>query len=188
MTTKATYSGTREVRTFVDLDHGSNVLLLKAEQDERGSYYTVMGSLLLTAFTFEAYLNHIGSKFLPYWEEIESIRVLDKYSVLTKHFKVEPEASKRPYQTLRSLFKFRNAIAHGKSQVLNETREVASDADPHDFLPKAHWEEYCTLGNAKRAREDVRNIIEELHMAAGEGDFPFIHGVGIGSLSVEPEA
>jgi hypothetical protein len=184
----ATYSGTREVRTFVDLDHGANVLLLKASEDERGSYYTVMGGLLLTAFTFEAYLNHLGNKIFPYWEEIEAIRVMDKYSVLTKHFRIAPDFSRRPHQTLRSLFKFRNAIAHGKSQVLNETKQVAANADPHDFLPRADWEEYCTLANAKRAREDVRKIIEELHLAAGEGDCPFIHGVGIGSLSLGPEA
>src|SRR5690606_32340455 len=116
------------------------------------------------------------------------IRVMDKYSVLSKHFKVEPDFSRRPYQTLRSLFKFRNAIAHGKSQVLNETKQVAADADPHEFLPRAHWEEYCTFDNATRAREDVHKIVEELHLAAGEGDFPFIHGIGIGSLSLEPEA
>jgi hypothetical protein len=48
------YEGTREVRTFVDLAHGADVLIGKSEQEPKGSYYTTMSALLLTAFTFEA--------------------------------------------------------------------------------------------------------------------------------------
>ncbi|MBU2852384.1 hypothetical protein HF929_15215 [Acidithiobacillus ferrivorans] len=46
---------------------------MKTEQDEKGSYYTTMSALLLTAFTFEAYLNHLGDKTIKFWEEIEPI-------------------------------------------------------------------------------------------------------------------
>jgi hypothetical protein len=56
----------------------------------------------------------------------------------------------------------------------------------HDDTPKAHWEEYSILENAIRAKDDISQIIIELHKAAGLGDYPFIHGVGIGSLSIKP--
>lgn len=186
MVKDAIYKGSREVRTFVDLNHGANVLIQKTEADEKGSYYTTMGALLLTAFTFEAYLNHLGDKMLKFWSEIESIKVMDKYAVFCKHFGLNPDFSRRPYQTLRSLFKFRNAIAHGKSQVLEETKEVSSQAALRDHTLKAPWEEYCTLEKAKWAKEDVSEVIQELHRASGLGDYPFIAGVGSGSLSVKP--
>ena len=186
MVKDAIYEGTREVRTFVDLAHGADVLITKTEQEPRGSYYTTMSALLLTAFTFEAYLNHLGEKTIKFWEEIEPIKVMDKYSVLCKSLDLNPDFSKRPYQTLRALFKFRNAIAHGRSQILQETKEVSSQDDPHDHTPKAHWEEYSILENAKRAKDDVSQIITELHKNAGLGEYPFIHGVGIGSLSIKP--
>jgi hypothetical protein len=185
MAKDAIYSGSRVVRTFVDLNHGADVLIRIAEEEPRGSYFTSMGALLLTAFTFEAYLNHLGVKRIKFWEEIESIRVMDKYAVLCKELDVTPDYSKRPNQTLRALFKFRNAIAHGKSQILEETKEVSSQDEPYEHTPKAHWEEYCTLDNAKRAKEDISKIITDLHTKAGLGDYPFVHGVGIGSMSIK---
>ncbi len=186
MAKDAVYEGEREVRTFADLAHGADVLIMKAEQNMKGSYYTTMSSLLLRAFTFESYLNHLGSKHFKLWDEIESIKVMDKYSVLCKELSVTPDLSKRPYQTLKSLFRFRNSIAHGKSLVLNETKAVSSQDDPHEHAPKTEWEEYCEINNAKRAKEDISKIITELHKAAGLGDYPFIHGMAIGDITLKP--
>lgn len=184
MAKDAIYEGEREVRTFADLGHGVDVLIKKAEQDEEGSYYTIMGGLLLTAFTFEAYLNHLGDKRLSDWEKKESLKVMDKYSVLCKDLGITPEFSRRPYQTVKALFTFRNSIAHGKSQILKETKKVSSKDDPYQHSPKTRSEEYCTLKHAKRAKEDISEIIKELHREAGLGDYPFIHGATIGSLSL----
>jgi len=186
MAKDAIYEGTREVRTFVDLAHGADVMIMKTEQDLKGSYYTTMSALLMSAFTFEAYLNHLGEKSIKFWEEIEPIKISDKYSVLCKQFNISPDFSKRPYQTLKSLIKFRNSIAHGKSQILQERKEVSSKDEPYEHIPKAHWEEYCNLENAKKAKDDISLIITELHIAAGLGDYPFIHGAGIGSLTIKP--
>lgn len=185
MAKDAIYQGTREVRTFVDLAHGADVLIMKAEQESKGSYHTTMGALLLTACTFEAYLNHLGQKTIKFWEEIEPIKVMDKYSALCKNLSICPDFSKRPYQTLKALFKFRNAIAHGKSEILQETKEASTLDEPYQHTPKAHWEEYCVIDNAKRAKEDVETVVTELHKAAGLGDYPFSHGAAIGSLSIK---
>ncbi len=185
MAKDALYEGRREVRTFVDLGRGANGLILIAKEVPKGSYYTTMGALLLTAFTFEAYLNHLGEKRFSFWEEVDSIRVMDKYSLLCKELNIKPVFSQRPYQSLRTLFKFRNAIAHGESQVLEKTKPVSSVDDPHEHTPKAHWEEFCTIENAERAKEDIDNIITELHKAAGFGDHPFINGMSIGSVSLK---
>lgn len=158
---------------------------MKTEQDQKGSYYTTMSSLLLTAFMFEAYLNHLGSKYIKFWDEIESIKVMEKYSVLCKELGIVPDFSQRPCQTLKALFKFRNSIAHGKSKILKETKAVSSQDDPHTHAPKTEWEEYCELNNAKRAKEDISEVIKELHKKAGLGDHPFIHGMTISSVSLK---
>jgi len=186
MAKDAVFSGEREVRTFVDLSHGADVMLTFAKESERGSYYTAMSSLLLRAFTFEAYLNHLGSKKAEFWPEIDSIRVMDKYAVLCKMLSVSPDFSRRPYQTVGLLFKFRNSIAHGKSVVLKNSKDVSADDDPYQHIPRATWEEYGTTENAERAKEDISAMIVELHKAAGLGDYPFVHGVGIASMSVKP--
>jgi hypothetical protein len=185
MAKDAVYEGEREVRTFADLAHGSEVLIMKTKQDQKGSYYTTMSSLLLTAFTFEAYINHLGDKKIKFWEEIEPIKVMDKYSVLCKELGINPDFSRRPFQTLKSLFKFRNSIAHGKSKILKETKEVSWQDDPHIHKPRTEWEEYCEIGNAKRAKVDISEVIKELHKTAGLGDHPFMHGMTITSVSLK---
>jgi hypothetical protein len=159
---------------------------MKTEQDQKGSYYTIMSSLLLTAFTFEAYLNHLGDKTIKFWEEIESIKIMDKYSVLCKELGINPDFSRRPYQTLKSLFRFRNSIAHGKSKILIEIKAVSWQDDAHTHEPRTEWEEYCELNNAKRAKEDISEVIKELHKAAALGDYPFMHGMTISSIKIKP--
>jgi hypothetical protein len=178
----AIYEGEREVRTFADLNHGADVLLDTARDREKGSYYTIMGSLLLSAFTFEAYVNHLGDKTFPFWVQIEATRVLDKYAVLYKQLNISPDFGVRPYQTLQQLFRFRNAIAHGKSVLLREAKEVDASSDLHEHMPKAEWEDYATLANAERAREDISAIVTELHKAAGLGNYPFVHAPAVGSM------
>jgi len=182
----AKYEGKREVRTFVDLAHGADVLISKTVQDEKGSYYTIMGSLILRAFSFEAYLNHLGSKHFEFWGEVEPIKVMSKYSILCKEFDIPLDFSRRPHQTLKALFKFRNAIAHGKSKILEKTKTVSFQDDFDIHSPKAEWEEFCSLDNAKRGKEDVSKIIEELHKAAGLGDHPFTSGLTVGGITLKP--
>lgn len=186
MAKDAVYEGQREVRTFAYLAHGADVLIMKTEQNPKGSYYTIMSSLMLIAFTFEAYINHLGNEKIKFWEEIESIKVMDKYSVLCKELNIFPNFRCRPYQTLKSLFKFRNSIAHGKSKILEETKAVRSQDDPYAHTPRTEWEEYCKLDNAKRAKEDINKIIIELHEAAGLGDYPFTKGIAEGTISIKP--
>jgi len=185
MAKDAIYEGEREVRTFADLNHGADVLLTIAKEQPKGSYYTIMGSLLLSAFTFEAYLNHLGAKLFSYWENLESLPVMDKYAVISQHLKVKPDFGRRPYQSTRNLFRFRNAIAHGKSVILREKKEVSSATEPSDHTPKTQWEEYATLENAERIRGDVSAIVKELHIAAGLGDYPFIHGSTVSGMSLK---
>jgi len=182
----AIYKGEREVRTFADLNHAAWVMIKKSEENAQGSRYTDMAALLFVAFTFEAYLNHLGQERIEFWSSIESIKVMEKYDCLCKSLGVSPNFSKRPYQTLKSLFRFRNAVAHGRTQVLKTEKLINSQDEPWSHSPQTDWEEYCTGANAKRAKEDVEKVIVQLHVAAGLGDYPFMHGGTISSVSLKP--
>jgi hypothetical protein len=186
MVKDATYKGQREVRTFADLNHAAWVMIKKSEENALGSRYTNMAALLFTAFTFEAYLNHLGHELIEFWDNIDSIKVMSKYECLCKHVGVTPDFSTRPHQTLSKLFQFRNSVAHGRTQILKVSKAVSSRDDPWKHSPKTDWEEYCTDENAKRAKCDIEAIIVQLHKAAGLGEHPFIHGATISSVSLKP--
>ena len=179
---KAEYTFRRVVHTFTDLKHGADILIEKSEVEPKDSYYTDMGALLLTAFTLEAYLNHLLQKKTPYYEQLERLSIDDKFSFLCKHFGWITDKSARPFQTVTQLFKFRNAIAHGKSEVLRGTKIVELDGDFDDRQPRTRWEEFCTHENAKRAQEDICTVVEKLHNLAGLGGYPFTRGLGTGSF------
>jgi hypothetical protein len=123
--------------------------------------------------------------------EIESTSVFKKYTILTKDLGLTSDSSRRPHQTLRGLFNFRNAIAHGKSVVLEvherlDGPSTISSRDPR--LPKPHWEEYCTLPNATRALADGSEIVAVLHRVAGLGEHPFFqHTIGMSILVVQDD-
>ena len=183
MAKNAKFESERKVNTYTDLAHGANVLIDKSESDQKGSYYTIMGSILLTAFTFEAYLNHVGEKIFKFWEEIEYCRVKNKYKIIFKELDMNPDYSTRPYNILASLFNFRNSVAHGKSQILIESKKISWKDDLDKHKPKTVSEEYCNLKNAKRAKEDIRKIILEMHDVAGVDEFAFDSGLTISSVT-----
>jgi hypothetical protein len=184
--TDATFSATREVRTFADLHHAALVMLKKTQEEPRGSAFTTMAALLFTAFTLEAYLNHLGHLRIAFWPEIDSIRVMDKLGCLCKDLSIQPDFSRRPFQTLSQLFRFRNSLAHGRTEVLKAEKQINAEDDPWTHLPKTDWEEFCTLPNALRAREDIGAVIALLHKAAGMGDRPFMHGSATSSVTANP--
>jgi hypothetical protein len=181
----AIYTGKRDVRTFAELSHAADILMQTAQEHLRGNLYTVLSSLLLRAFTFEAYLNHLGERHLKLWDAKKQLRWFDKFKKICKRLSFTPKKSARPYSTLRPLFDFRNLMAHGKSETINEEREVNSqDADKYHW-PRTEWEKFCTFENVKRAKRDITAIIITLHKQAGLTDDPFAPPEASGSVRLK---
>lgn len=183
MKRKAELEIEREINTYWDLYHASCVIMEIAKEVTEGKFYLYMSSIVLSAFTIEAYLNHVGKKLIPYWNEIESIRITDKLTVICKHVGVEPDNGSRPFQVLTDLFKFRNALAHGKSKIEKITKEVDADDKISDHTPREHWEKFCNEGNAMKVREDVKEIIQIIHDASGIDGSPFISGITVSGIT-----
>ena len=92
------------------------MILERAKKKEAGSDWDTVSSLLFSAFTFEAPLNHIGSKVIPYWDEFERLPRKNKSNILLKHLNMAPDFGKRPFQSLHALYLFRDGVAHGRDE------------------------------------------------------------------------
>lgn len=181
--TKVIIKKDREVRTYAELWHTSDYLLDKGKEQQEGSFHQFMASLVFTAFTLEAYLNHIGPKIFNCWRDLERLGPKEKLNVIAEKLGIAPDYSRRPWQVLSALFGFRNDIAHGKSVNISQEDVIAlKDHDDHQFglfIP-TRWESYCTERNADRAREDIKEIVDTLHAATGiEDEHPFVTGIQI---------
>lgn len=189
---KARVSKERQVNTYAEMWRVSFELLRKAKEDRKGSYYQFMASLIFTAFTLEAYLNHIGQRIFACWNDLERLSPSKKLNVIAEKLGVAKDDSKRPFQTVSSLFKFRNDVAHGKSVQLKSEDQIRVIDDKfddymHDPL-ETRWQKYCTLKNAERAREDVEKIIKLLHEVSGiTDDMLFNVGMWFGSSTLLPQ-
>ena len=81
------YETTYEVesKTYAAIFHTAWHLLDMAENHETGRLLNLQAATVFFAFTFEAYLNHVGAEELGFWDEIERISYQKKLNVLSKH-------------------------------------------------------------------------------------------------------
>jgi len=189
---KAKVSKERQVNTYAYLLHASKVMLQKAQNEREGSVYHAMASLTFTAFMLEAYLNHVGPQIFKCWDDLKWLSPLSKLNLIAEKLGVKADKGKRPYGTIVDVLRFRNTLAHGKSEVLkvsNEIRVVDETFDAHMFERlNTKWENYCTQDNAERALADTETIIKELHKHASiSPDCPFSFGLQESSATLLPE-
>lgn len=189
---KVKISREREINTYSWLRIASDATLGEAKKGDDGRYYQVMASLIFTAFMMEAYLNHTGSHIFNCWGDLERLSPSSKLNIVAEKLGIEIDEGRRPYQTLSELFKFRNALAHGKSVSLKPADKIRLMAEPFDdhmdeWL-QTGWEKYCTQDNASHALEDVEIIMKDIHERAGMTDRLFSLGMqGIGGTLLPDE-
>src|SRR5262249_49813715 len=125
------------------------------------------------------------------WAGLERLTPLAKLDLLCETLKVKlPGKDKRPRQTLRRLFKFRNTLAHGRTETIDAPpqRMEVDKVDEH-FGQRllTEWEQLIRDHQfAERAREDVEAVVQAIHAARPEPkDYPFTHGIGIDSATLE---
>jgi hypothetical protein len=126
---------------------------------------------------------------IPCWEYIERKSPLDKFYRLCEALKVV-DLPKKEIETIQKLFIFRNTIAHARTTVIespakerfmskNQYEKLGNRICLKDWEKKIKSEKF-----AKRARDDVKKILEELHKARPEPkDALFMSGMEITSVT-----
>ena len=156
----------RMVFTHSHLFEAARVAL--REGHESGSIYDYMHALISAAFAIEAYLNFAGESLIPFWPSIERISTEGKLAVVCDRVAIAPDFGRRPYQSLRELWRFRNFLAHARTESPVENEWVQREPTPIERpYPETAWEKQCSREPATRMLDDVEAIINELHQKAG---------------------
>lgn len=185
---KLSVSSMRRILTYVYLYSAAEWALEQAELTEEGRFYNCMSSNILSAFCIEAYLNHISSELLPYWDDEvrKGISTPNKLKIICYHLNLTPDFSHRPFQSFKHILKFRNLTAHGTSvNISSQEIQTVHDGEQVKY-PKTWWEKQSNLVIAKRWLADTESIITQIHETAGKGRYPFaVLGIDsyIGSLA-----
>lgn len=72
--------------------------------------------VVFMAFSLEAYLNTLGDRQIPFWDEIERLPWRTKIKILHKVAGAEPNWAQGPLQFAIKIFKIRDILAHGKPE------------------------------------------------------------------------
>ncbi|AZQ11182.1 hypothetical protein [Shewanella khirikhana] len=176
----------REVKTYVELMSGADSMLNKAESGIEGGYYCIMSALTLCAFSFEAYLNHIGIKHFDLWTKDARIPILEKYSIVCEKLSIEsPDYSRGDCQRVRRLIRYRDTMAHGITQDLELKKPVKKSEGDFSFVQRSEWEKFTVLENAQKSIESTQRIINNINEAAGLGDYAFFSGHEVSRIEVK---
>jgi|ERR1700733_200799 len=181
----------RDVRIHAELWHTSNCLLRTGQERVEGSGHQFRASLIFRAFALEAFLNWLGPQLFPHWKYLERLTPREKLDLLADIIQVKPQYGSRPWQIVKDLFDFRNALAHGKPEDVSSEGYVALkdilESGKQDLV-LTDWENFVTEKNATRAKEDVEKIATVLYKTANvkhEGPRgPFSFGFQIRSASL----
>jgi hypothetical protein len=94
-----------------------------------------------------------------------SLSPKDKLYLVAEQIKLDICFGERPWQSMEEILKFRNLLAHGKSETISKEQRIPSNkiSTYLFYEPLTKWEEYCTEEQARRAVEDVDNIIMTIH-------------------------
>ena len=155
--------------------------------------YHCMNVMLYSCFCMEAYLNYLvmmkyeegwsenrfsNKNKLKGWREYErKASMEDKLEDIANKIHYKPDKGKRPFQTLKKMIQFRNAVVHAKVETLEENSlqpiDVITNPNKLPCTPKTEWEKLFTEEEAKWFYEDTEAMIRILHEKAELGEEPF---------------
>lgn len=91
---------------------------LAPDGDREGVGLDIMAGITMLSFTFEAYLNFVGSLRVADWSERASGK--DKREAVWKALGLTWEAEQRPASTILQLITVRNMMAHGQAVTVRD--------------------------------------------------------------------
>ena len=118
-------------------------------------------SMVFSAFTVEAFLNHVGANQTKFWPSVErKLSPPDKLDLFATIFDLKIDFGKRPFQTFKRMFRLRDALAHGKTESMTEDSTQFLREGERPKLPLTNWEKEINFRNAKTYYDDTKAIVQ----------------------------
>ena len=179
----------RTTNTYVYCHAAARQALAQAEREQAGFFYSCMIAGVFAAFTVEAYLNHLGQERVKGWDILERrLSLRDKLALLCQHLQLSVDHSKPPFQTLTSMLRLRDALAHGKTETVVSDAVVDHRPGDGDRWPDPEWVSLCSVDSARRMVRDSEAMVRDLSTRSGSSGDPFeSSGHGSGGVSLVEE-
>lgn len=171
-----TLSGTGKVTTYNWMMKSARIALDAARATIEGQFFNSMNVLVYSAFTMEAFFNHLGAHLDEGWESKErKISKYKKFRNFNTLLGLNRDLKTEPYCVVFDVFDFRDSLAHGRTEEIEkqETVDLTED-EKRSYMIGSKWMDSCTLDNAEKVFSSIEAVITEFYKAAGLGDHPFL--------------
>jgi hypothetical protein len=173
MTTKRRFTGESESEEYLHRQAWSVVLrqIEHAEATPRDVLYDYLVAMVFAFHSLEGYLNFVGDKIAPeLWinerESFKDTRLFGKLTAICKCCRISvPDTGRRPYATVAQLKKLRDAMAHPKTRKARGRIEFV-EGKPPPLFAKSYLASLVSHEKTLRARDDVKQIADQIHQAA----------------------
>jgi hypothetical protein len=161
---------TGEGFTHQQLWNCATTLLTQPETKSPKDMYYCMAGMVMAYFTYEAYLNFVGSRIEPtVWKDERKFFSKDPYrgtqgklKLLCEKCGIEVDRHKRPYATVQELGRLRDYLAHGKPDFYELEVDVEEGKEP-DMFGNLKIYDLVSRDKAHRTLQDTEEFIEYLH-------------------------
>ena len=118
---------------------------------------------VFAAFTAEAFFNDLGSRMIPFWDQLQRLDPREKAEVLNVElFNNRVDWSVRPFQSVAAALGFRRALAHAHAETL-PLDQAQNEARKESEVPRTRrtvWQEHCDFPTIQRWLSDIGAMIE----------------------------
>jgi hypothetical protein len=163
----------KEINTFAFFNASAVRYMKIALKKEEGYAFDLMSVMVMSAFSVEAYFNHLGAKKFANWFKLhERKSVWEKYKILRSVVGLNELSIAQAYPDVAEVLDFRNSMAHGRS----EKHELDFFIDPElvECLDQpVGWQAKLDETIVSLRLKACQDLIKELHEAAALGKHPF---------------
>lgn len=137
--------------------------------------------VVFTAFSIEAYLNALGARVVPFWDEIERSSWRSKICILHTVAGKDADWGAHPLQFAAEVFKLRDKLAHGRAEtVLGPI--VSLEVERSKLLlegpiPRPKWYDDIDVAWVKGARSRLTNLLSYLAFLLGFSEQDYMRAV-----------
>ncbi|QDU84029.1 hypothetical protein Pla163_11300 [Planctomycetes bacterium Pla163] len=135
----------REVKTYRILLRAAELEVKRAQEEEEGTFFMRIHTILLLAFAVEAHMNHVGLSREPDWNDVERTKYRTQVSKRSAYLEWAgiDESDDRVVQLIR-LFECRDQLAHGKTVTLNLDGDGPRFEMAGIAFPSQDWEQVAS--------------------------------------------
>jgi hypothetical protein len=160
--------------------------LLDKENPERVPLAPIV---VFLAFSIESYLNSLGARAIPFWDEIERLPWKGKMNVLHTAAGREPDWGQEPLQFASEVFRLRDKLAHGKPERVLGLK-LPDHTEPEKMLMgdalQPDWYKSITVDWLLNAKERFRLLMVYLAALFGYAESDHLHSAS-GGIFVDEE-